>query len=203
MSAKGEFVGVEGSASVRVRLAAVAAGRTATAPPIPQIGIWGISDPPMPVATPMRGRASHVLPPRTSARRPRNVASPTAPTDVRFEPHASCRNCGVAQGGIAALLVALILPTSVVAGPSPTSNSIGQEFQIEHKSQKAGELIEHGIALRKAGKLKEAEQIFLKLIREYPNATYEDEIGAGRYSDDARDHLAVIICLKKRGPDVV
>ena len=83
MNAKGESVGVVGPASVRVRLAAVATGRTAAAPPIPQRRLWGFSDPPMPVATVMGGRASHVLPPRTSARRPRNVASPTAPTDSR------------------------------------------------------------------------------------------------------------------------
>jgi hypothetical protein len=60
------------SAPVRPRRAAVAIGRMAAAPPIPQIRIRGVSDPGS-LAEP--GRASLILPLRTPAWRVRNVAS--------------------------------------------------------------------------------------------------------------------------------
>jgi len=69
-------------APVRARLAAVATGRTAAAPPIPHIGMRGYSDPPTPDSAGEGGRASLVLPVRTSARLPRKVALVAASTAV-------------------------------------------------------------------------------------------------------------------------
>lgn len=72
------MIGVVGAvtyAPVHARLAAVATGRTAAAPPIPHIRTWGLSDPLMANTTAMSSRASLVLPLRTSARLSYNVAA--------------------------------------------------------------------------------------------------------------------------------
>jgi len=69
-------------APVHARLAAVATGRTAAAPPIPQIRIWWFSDPSLAVSTAKDGRASLILPLRTSAQRTRKVAFTTASTET-------------------------------------------------------------------------------------------------------------------------
>jgi hypothetical protein len=89
-------------APARARLAAVATGSAAAAPPIPHIGMWGFSGPSTPDPTGVDSRASHALPPRTSAGLARNVASslPRRPHTIteKFEQKVSAveRRHGVA-----------------------------------------------------------------------------------------------------------
>lgn len=85
-------LGTVDAAFVRVRLAAVAVGRAAAAPPIPHLSMRGFSDPPLPVSTATGGRASRALHhpllsreqrvPGTSAQRARNARSATVPSDL-------------------------------------------------------------------------------------------------------------------------
>lgn len=66
---------------------------------------------------------------------------------------------------------------------------------------RAGKLLKEGIGLKESGELEQAERVLRRVIREYPNANYEDVNSKRRYSEDAREYLAVIACLKKRGSD--
>lgn len=69
------------------------------------------------------------------------------------------------------------------------------------ENERAAQLMRQGIALEKKGAIDEAIAVYERVIREHPKAAYEDEIGEGIYSKDARDRLNVLYCLRLRKSD--
>jgi len=78
-----------------------------------------------------------------------------------------------------------------------------QSLQSSDKAsdERVRALMRHGDLLEKKGAVDEAIAVYEKVIHEYPTATYEDEVGKWMYSQDARDRLSVLNCLKARGRD--
>lgn len=84
----------------------------------------------------------------------------------------------------------------------------GREFQgakdsilSYRENGHAAQLMRRGKALEKKGAIDEAIAVYERVIHEYPKAAYEDELGEGIYSEDARDRLNVLYCLKLRKSD--
>jgi len=79
-----------------------------------------------------------------------------------------------------------------------------QSLQNHDKSsdQRVMELMRRGGLLEKQGAVDEAIAVYERVIQEYPTATYEDEVvDEGMYSEDARERLNVLHCLKAKGHD--
>lgn len=95
--------------------------------------------------------------------------------------------------------IAITILLYVRAYAEPQQKSFDKSLPTKNKQ--AEELVATGITLERAGKIDQAITIYEKVIREFPNATYEDEIGKGKYSEDARIRLNALHCLKARGHD--
>lgn len=96
-------------------------------------------------------------------------------------------------------VVAIIILFSVEAYAGTQQKDSSES--VHNKNNQAKELMHEAAALEKTGALDQAIAIYEKLIREFPNVTYEDEIGEGKYSEDARIRVNVLRCFKARGLD--
>jgi hypothetical protein len=66
---------------------------------------------------------------------------------------------------------------------------------------KAEELMIRAKALEEKGAIDRAISMYEAIKRQYPAATYENEIVTATYSGDAQNRINVLRCLKARGPD--
>jgi hypothetical protein len=64
-------------------------------------------------------------------------------------------------------------------------------------------LFEQASEFERSEAYEKATQLYLKIVKEYPEAIREDEIESMRYSDIANDRLRVIQCRQSRGKDLV
>lgn len=89
----------------------------------------------------------------------------------------------------------LVVATYGSAGP-PQASPYGHRVNTGAEA-----LMREGRDLEKRGAIDKAIAIYEQVIRDYPDATYENEVGEGRYSEDASDRLNVLHCLKERRSD--
>lgn len=90
---------------------------------------------------------------------------------------------------LAVMLIFVAIPT------------IGVSQKADPQGTYASDLLRYGMLLENQAKIDEAIIAYKKIIKEYPAAGYEDEVGAGTYSQDARERLNVMYCLKDRKED--
>jgi len=79
----------------------------------------------------------------------------------------------------------------------------GEKFldEVRKVCPRIEELLKKAKKLEEKGKIGQAESIYQKIIRDYSNASYEDNIESGFYADIARGRLIITGCLKKKGID--
>ena len=68
--------------------------------------------------------------------------------------------------------------------------------QSKSTREKVATLMKQASSLEENMRIDEAIAIYTQVMEQYPKARYEDEVGRGLYSNDARDRLLVLMCKK-------